>query len=73
MSSTIHFYEIDGGPSGVWWEARVDNDGPYLGVFDSIDQMLETSRILSLADHPIRFHTQAEWELDSTLEMMLGG
>ena len=71
MSSTIHFYEIDGGPSGIWWEGSVDNC-PYLGTWD-IHGVLETSRILSLADHRIRFHTQAEYELDLQLKEMLGG
>lgn len=72
MSSTIHFYEIDGGPSGIWWEGRVDDDGPYLGTWAK-EYMLEVAHILSLANHPIRFHTQAEYELDSQLEEMLGG
>ena len=72
MTETIHFYEMDGGPSGVWWEGRVGNDGPYLGMWDK-EPMLEIARILSLADHPIRFHTQAEYELDLQLEEMLGG
>ena len=71
MSSTIHFYEIDGGPSGMWWEGRVDDDGPYLGTWGT-EYMLETARILSLANHPIRFHTQVEYELDSQLEELLG-
>jgi hypothetical protein len=73
MSSTIHFYEIDGGPSGIYWEGRVGDDGPYLGFFYNVKHVLETSRILSLADHRIRFHTQAEYELDSQLEEILGG
>ena len=73
MNSTIHFYEIDGGPSGTWWEGRVDEDGPYIGTWTTREGILEIARVLSLADHPIRFHTQAEWELDSTLEEMLGG
>jgi hypothetical protein len=71
MSSTIHFYEIDGGPSGIWWEGRVD-DGPYLGTWDK-EPMLEIARVLSLANHTIRFHTQAEWELDLQLKELLGG
>lgn len=71
MSSTTHFYQIDGGPSGIWWEGRID-DGPYIGVFNDTT-MMEAARILSLADHPIRFHTQAEWELDSQLREALGG
>ena len=71
MTNTIHCFEIDGGPSGIWWEVRVE-DGPYLGTWDK-EPMLEIARVLSLADHPIRFHTQAEWELNLELEEMLGG
>ena len=71
-SSTIHFYEVDGGPSGIWWEGRVD-DGPYIGMFYTRAHLIDTARILSLANHSIRFHTQAEYELDSELEEMLGG
>ena len=72
MYSTIHFYETDGGPSGMWWEVRVGEDGAYLGSWDK-EPMLEIARVFSLADHPIRFHTQAEWELNVELEEMLGG
>jgi hypothetical protein len=73
MNSTIHFYEIDGGPSGIFWEGRVGDDGPYLGQFRYIQEVLEMARVFSLADHRIHFHTQAEYELNSTLEEMLGG
>lgn len=71
--STIHFYEMDGGPSGKWWEGRVGDAGPYLGAFYYTQEVMEMARVFSLADHPIRFHTQAEFELDSQLEEMLGG
>ena len=73
MSSTIHFYEIDSGPGGTMWEGRVGDDGPYLGVFHYRQEIMEMARILSLADHPIRFHTYSEWEMNSQLEEMLGG
>ena len=72
-SSTIHFYEIDGGPSGIFWEGRVGDDGPYLGTWVTPHAVLEVARIMSLADHRIHFHTQAEYELNSTLEELLGG
>lgn len=68
---TIHFYEIDSGPGGDWWEGRSGDDGPYLGTWDK-ETMLEIARILSLADHRIRFHVQAEYKLDSELREMLG-
>jgi hypothetical protein len=55
------------------WEGRVGDEGPYLGVFHYREEIMEMARVFSLADHPIRFHTQAEWELNLELEEMLGG
>jgi hypothetical protein len=69
MTNTIHFYEITSGPGGIWWEGRME-DGPYIGTWDE-SGMLEIARILRLANHPVRFHTKAEYELDSQLEDML--
>lgn len=69
MTNTIHFYEIDNGPGGIWWEGRME-DGPYVGTWEE-NGMLETARILRLANHPVRFHTQAEYQLDSQLEEIL--
>ena len=63
----IAFYEIDGGPSGKWWEAMKD-ESYYLGTFDSTEKMLDTARILSMIGHDIRFYTQAEYELNLALE-----
>ena len=47
-------------------------DGPYIGTWDE-DGMMETARILSLANHPVRFHMHAEYQLDLQLKEMLGG
>ena len=63
----IGFYEIDGGPSGTWWEAMVE-DSQYLGTFDTTEKMLDTARILSMIGHTVKFHTQAEYELMLALE-----
>jgi hypothetical protein len=71
MSSAIHFYEIDPGPGGIWWEGRME-DGPYIGTWYE-SGMLEIARIFRLANHPVHFHTQAEYLLDLQLEEMLGG
>ena len=64
----IAFYEIDGGPSGMWWEGSVEDRGPYLGSWTETKDMLDTARILSMIGHDIRFYTQAEYELNMALE-----
>ena len=64
----IGFYEIDGGPSGIWWEGSVENKGPYLGPWNTVDEMLDIARTLSKIGHEIRFYTQAEYELNMALE-----
>jgi len=66
MSSTIHFYEVDGGPSGLWWEGSVDRK--YIGSWTNTADMLATAKILSMVGHEIRFYTQAEYELSLALE-----
>ena len=63
----IAFYEIDGGPSGKWWEAMKD-ESYYLGSWYTQDHMLDTAKILSKIGHEIRFYTQAECELNMVLE-----
>ena len=64
----IGFYEIDGGPSGMWWEGTVEDRGPYIGTWNTVEDMLATARILSKIGHEIRFYTQAEYELNLSLE-----
>ena len=64
----IGFYEIDGGPSGIYWEGMIDNQGPYLGTWHTIADMLSTARVLKKVGHDIRFYTQAEYELNLALE-----
>ena len=68
MSSTIHFYEVDGGPSGIWWEGHQNDLDTYLGAWDTQDDMMNAARMFSRLGHTIRFHTQAEYELEILLE-----
>ena len=71
MMTALKDYQEEGGKL----EGRTGkrDDGPYLGVFHYRQEIMEMARILSIANHPIRFHTQAEYELDSQLEEILGG
>lgn len=62
----IGFYEIDGGPSGKWWEGQADRK--YIGSWTDTVDMLATAKMLKTIGHDIRFYTQAEYELNLFLE-----
>lgn len=64
----ISVYEMDGGPSGIWWEGYADDQAVYLGSWYTSTDMLDTAKILSKIGHEIRFYTQAEYELNTALE-----
>lgn len=64
----IGFYEIDGGPSGMWWEGSVEDRGPYIGSWTETIDMLATAKMLKVIGHDVRFYTQAEYELNLFLE-----
>ena len=64
----IGFYEIDGGPSGNWWEGQVENVYTYIGTWSDTIDMLATAKMLKTIGHEVRFYTQAEYELNLFLE-----
>ena len=64
----IGFYEIDGGPSGIYWEGAVEKQGPYIGTWTDTIDMLAAAKMLKVIGHDIRFYTQAEYELNLFLE-----
>lgn len=64
----IGFYEIDGGPSGKWWEGSVKGTHTHIGSWDNTIDMLATAKMLKVIGHEIRFYTQAEYELNLFLE-----
>ena len=64
----IGFYEIDGGPSGLYWEGAVEKQGPYIGTWNTVEDMLAAAKMLKKIGHDIRFYTQAEYELNLFLE-----
>jgi hypothetical protein len=63
----ISMYEMDGGPSGIWWEGYADDVAEYLGLWTQ-DEMLDVAKILNKIGHQVRFYTQAEYELNTILE-----
>jgi hypothetical protein len=57
----VEFWQIDGGPSGTWWEAPYEVDGATAWYTD--DEMLVAARRAVAEGHAVRFRTQAEYEL----------
>ena len=64
----ISLYEMDGGPSGIWWEGYADDQAAYIGSWADTVDMLATAKMLKTIGHEIRFYTQAEYELNEFLE-----
>ena len=64
----ISLYEMDGGPSGIWWEGYADDQAVYIGSWADTVDMLATAKMLKTIGHEIRFYTQAEYELNEFLE-----
>jgi hypothetical protein len=65
MNEVIEFLEIDGGPSGIWWEAET-LDG--YRAFDTTDDMLAVAAECRRLGYPVRFRTQAEYQLMIAIE-----
>ncbi len=69
MSEVIEFWEMDGGPSGIWWEApygQPANAGQ--SAWDTTDEMLDAARKCKQSGYRVRFRTQAEYQLMIAIE-----
>lgn len=64
----IHFYEIDGGPQGIFWESHGDEG--YLTTYHKTADMIEAAKYLHDSGMAYRLHTQEEynlrWEIEKT-------
>jgi hypothetical protein len=58
----VEFWQIDGGPSGTWWEAPYE-DVNGATAWDTDDKMLVAARQAIAQGYTVRFRTQAEYEL----------
>jgi len=64
----VEFWQIDGGPSGTWWEAPEGLPEWGLATWDSTEEMLDGARQCKERGYEVRFHTLAEYELVSELD-----
>lgn len=65
----LKFLEIDCGPGGIVWELHSDDH--YLRTYDSEAAMLNDAALLRMVDVPFRFYTQAEYNLEMSVEIMI--
>ncbi len=66
----LRFLEIDCGPGGYVWELHSE-DHEHLRTYESEAAMLNDAALLKMVDMSYRFHTQAEYNLEVMVEMML--
>lgn len=65
--SRIEFWQIDGGPSGIWWEAPYE-DVNGVTTWNTDEDMLVAARRAKAQGHTVRLRTQAEYQLMTALE-----
>jgi hypothetical protein len=63
-TGTLHAYEIDGGPGGIYWAVSVETEHgewPYIGSFTEVDDVLEAA---STTKTNVRLYTQEKYCAD---------
>lgn len=64
----LKFIEVDCGPGGMVWELHDDHN--HIRTYESEAAMLNDAALLKMVDVSYRFHTQAEWNLEVSVEIM---
>ena len=65
-----NFLEIDCGPGGMVWELHSDSHN-HIRTYPSESAMLNDAALLRLVNVPYRFYTQAEYNLEVCVEIMI--
>ena len=65
----VMFYEIDNGPGGITWELHTENE--FLRVYPTEADMLYDAALLHNLYHEVKFYTQAEYNLQVSMETMI--
>ena len=66
----IRLLEIDCGPGGIVWEMNTD-DGKFLRSYAREGDMLKDAAFAKMLGHDLRFHTQAEYNLEVMVEILV--
>lgn len=64
------FIEVDCGPGGIVWELH-SSENEHLRTYESEAAMLNDAALLKMFGIEYRFHTQAEYQLEMCVEVML--
>ena len=66
----VRFLEIDCGPGGIVWEMH-GQDNQFIRSYANDNDMLKDAALVKMLGHDLRFHTQAEYMLEVSVEIML--
>lgn len=66
----VNFYEVDNGPGGLTWTATKEDWG-HLRSYNTEGEMLNDAAFVYALGAEVRFYTQAEYQLQTQLEVML--
>ena len=66
----IRLLEIDCGPGGIVWEMHTE-DHQFVRSYGSEGEMLKDASLAKMLGHDLRFHTQAEYNLEVMVEILI--
>ena len=66
----VRFLEIDCGPGGIVWEMH-GQDHQFIRSYGSEGEMLKDASLAKMLGHDLRFHTQAEYNLEVLTEILI--
>ena len=66
----VRLLEIDCGPGGIIWEMHTE-DHQFVRSYGSEGEMLKDASLVKMLGHDLRFHTQAEYNLEVMVEILI--
>ncbi len=66
----VRFLEVDCGPGGIVWE-MYGQDHNFIRSYATEADMLKDAVLAKMLGHDLRFHTQAEYNLEMSVEIMI--
>ena len=66
----VRLLEIDCGPGGIIWEMHTE-DHQFVRSYGSEGEMLKDASLAKMLGHDLRFHTQAEYNLEVMVEILI--
>ena len=66
----VRLLEIDCGPGGLIWEMHTE-DHQFVRSYGNEGEMLKDASLAKMLGHDLRFHTQAEYNLEVMVEILI--